>query len=118
MQRCLVETAFALLKPLKNTILTENSRLFVMALLRIQQSDLSNNLSRMLNKETVEFKVSNDGAMDFDDSNPPTSGARSPTTQDQHYLMLLSEFTGIRDLFTDFTFNRKTNEKERQKLTT
>lgn len=82
MQRCLVETAFALLKPLKNTILTENSRLFVMALLRIQQSDLSNNLSRMLNKETEEFKVSNDGAMDFDDSNPPTSGARSPTTQD------------------------------------
>jgi hypothetical protein len=27
--------------------------------------------------------------------------------------MKASEFTGIRDLFSDFTFNRKVNEKEK-----
>ena len=56
-----------------------------------------------------------DGMMDFDNSNPPTSGVLSPNAQDVHQLMKASEFTGIRDLFSDFTFNRRINEKERLK---
>jgi len=51
--------------------------------------------------------------MDFDNSNPPTSGVLSPSVQDVHSLMKPQEFSGIRDLFSDFTFNRKTNEKAR-----
>jgi hypothetical protein len=51
--------------------------------------------------------------MEFDNSNPPTSGVLSPSAQDVHSLMKPQEFSGIRDLFSDFTFNRKTNEKAR-----
>ena len=79
MQRCLVETAFALLKPVKGTILTENAKQFVMALLRINISDLNSTLSAMLVKETQEFKLNIDGMIDFDNSNPPTSGVLSPS---------------------------------------
>lgn len=52
MQRCLVETAFALLKPVKGTIATENAKQFVMALLRINISDLNSTLNAMLLKES------------------------------------------------------------------
>lgn len=82
MQRCLIETAFALLKPVKGSILTENAKLFVMALLRINHSDLNSTLNAMLVKDAEEYKLNIDGTMDFDNSNPPTSGVLSPNAQD------------------------------------
>ena len=112
MQRCLVETAFALLKPIKHTILTDNAKLFVIALLRVPFQDLNRTLSAMLVKEQQEqIKLSiEDGTMDFDNSNPPT-----PNLEETHQQMKPQDFTGVRDLFSDFTFNRKTNEKLRAK---
>jgi len=50
-----------------------------MALLRINISDLNSTLSAMLVKETQEFKLNIDGMIDFDNSNPPTSGVLSPS---------------------------------------
>ena len=84
MQRCLVETAFALLKPIRSSILTENAKLFVMALLRIPLKDLNSILSTILVKESEQFKLNFDGTMEFDNSNPPTSGVLSPSLQDTH----------------------------------
>jgi hypothetical protein len=49
-----------------------------MALLRINISDLNSTLTAMLVKESEEFKLNIDGTMDFDNSNPPTSGVLSP----------------------------------------